>query len=83
MYRDRAIPFFLKLGIPKLDDLVLFEKAIFVFKLVIKSLSLHLDNCSIWCTLSSFQKSTCTKATHRKNYFILLLKTSKTLRSIK
>ena len=48
MYRDRAIPFFLKLGIPKLDDLVLFEKAIFVFKLVIKSLSLHLDNCSIW-----------------------------------
>ena len=37
-YNDRATPFYTKLGILKLADLVKFEKALFVFKFKMKSL---------------------------------------------
>ena len=42
-HRDRATLFYLKLGVLKLD-FKLFEKTLFVFKLKMKSLPLHLDN---------------------------------------
>ena len=73
-YYDRATPFYTKLGILKLADLVKFEKALFVFKFKMKTLSAQFSK--YFCEVSSEHKRS-TRASMQNNYFMLFLKKSK------
>ena len=78
-YRNKATFFLFEIDIFK-EDLLLFENTLFVFKLKIKSLHIHLDNYMRKVILVSIK---ITRATHKDNYFIFPQKTSKAQKSIK
>ena len=79
-YCDRATPFYSKLRILKLVDMVFLEKAIFMFKFKMKMLP---DQFSYYFmkTCQVYQKFT--RASNHNNYFIPHSKSSETQRSIK
>ena len=71
---------FMQMGILKLVDMVLFQKALFVFKFKIKMLR---DQFSNYLTEASQEYGKFTRAFYQSNYFISLSNTSKAQRSIK
>ena len=73
-YCNRATPFYTKLGILKLADLVKFEKALFVFKFKTKTLPVQFSK--YFCEVSSVHKRS-TRASTRNNYFLEKIKASK------
>jgi len=66
-YFDRATPFYANLKILKLEELVLFEKAVFVFKSKTNSLPTQLDNYLKEIT-QVYKKGT--KSSNQDKYFI-------------
>ena len=79
-YYDRATPFYSKLRILKLVDMVFLEKALFMFKFKMKMLPDQFSN-YFMKTCQVYQKFT--RASNHNNYFIPHFKSSKTQRSIK
>ena len=79
-YYDRATQFYAKLRVLKLVDMVFFEKALLVFKFQMKMLP---DQFSNYFNEASQVYENFTRAPYQNNYFIPLLNTSKTQRSIK
>ena len=77
---DRATPFYAKLGILKLADLVKFEKALFVFKFKMKTLPAQFSK--YFCEVSSVHKRS-TQTSTQNNYFMPFLKKSKPQNSIR
>ena len=78
-YYDRATPFYTKLGILKLADLVKFKKAIFVLKFKMKTLPAQFSK--YFCEVSSVHKRSTRAST--QNYFLSFLKKSKLQNSIR
>ena len=79
-YRDHATPFYSKLRILKLTDIVYFEKALFVFKFKMNKLPAQFNN---YLTQTSHICSKFTRATSHNNYFIPFFNTNKAQQSIK
>ena len=79
-YYDRATPFYAKLGILKLADLVKFEKALFVFKFKMKTLPAQFSK--HFYEFGSVHKRS-TRASTQNNYFMTFLKKSKLQNSIR
>ena len=79
-YYDRATPFYAKLGILKLADLVKFGKALFVFKFKMKTLPAQFSQ--YFCEVSSVRKRS-TRASTQNNDFMPFLKKSKLQNSIR
>ena len=79
-YYDRATPYYSKLRILKLDDMIFLEKALFMFKFKMKMLLDQFSN-YFMKTCQVYQKFT--RASNHNNYFIPHSKSSKTQRSIK
>ena len=77
---DRATPYYSKLRIFKLIDMVFLEKALFMFKFKMKMLPDQFSN-YFMKTCQVYQKFT--RASNHNNYFIPHSKSSKTQRSIK
>lgn len=79
-YYDRATPYYAQLRILKLADLMMFEKALFVFKF--KSLALPAQFRHYFTALKNvYQRSS--RATNQNKYFIPFIRTSKLQKSIK
>ena len=79
-YSDRTTPYYSKFRILKINNLVKFEKALFVFKFKQKSLSIQFNNFMVQVS-KIYEKST--RVTCQENYFIPFLRTPKLQRSIK